>query len=544
MQFIQRKHLKEQPADWAINRMAKNRPEFVKDVVNETIQELKKFQDKDIITLLNQAFNLEQRRIRYTPWRVDPPNEKLFWKNIEKQLKEVSSLPEGNKSKEEIKDIILKRIVENYAIEIAGDFKPQTFKVARKILRRFLGFLFCKFTEKPFGFWGSKKQLLEKIRVIGEVDQVRELSKENTIVFLPTHSSNLDSVFIGYTIDQVIGMPAVHYGAGLNLFNAEFAAYFMNRLGAYKVDRRKKNTIYLETLKMVSRKAIIRGVHSLFFTGGTRSRNGEIEHKLKMGLLGTALQAQRDLLKSKEDRSVVVVPLTINYPNVLEGADLISDHLRRSIKENQEKIFHRIKKPSSFKKIFRVLRHVFVSDMITYVNVGEPLDVFGNKFVLGESARDKHIDAYFKTNGEFKTDPQRIQVYTKYLSEKVAKEFSDLAIVRAGQLTARASFYELLHDNNLKTAIELLSLDNAHFEVSISDVIGRVEILKNELIQNGTLLDPDLEGLTPTEIVRMGIKELNTFHSTKAIQLKNSKIISKNPALLYFYSNRLNTLRE
>ncbi|MEZ4907100.1 MAG: hypothetical protein R2771_05540 [Saprospiraceae bacterium] len=57
---------------------------------------------------------------------------------------------------------------------------------------------------------------------------------------LPTHQSNLDSMLIGYTIDFKLGLPAFAYGAGLNLYNYEIPAYYMSRLGAYKVDRRKK----------------------------------------------------------------------------------------------------------------------------------------------------------------------------------------------------------------------------------------------------------------------------------------------------------------
>ena len=39
------------------------------------------------------------------------------------------------------------------------------------------------------------------------------------------------------------------YGAGLVLYNMNLFSYFLNSLGAYKVDRRKKHLLYLETLK-------------------------------------------------------------------------------------------------------------------------------------------------------------------------------------------------------------------------------------------------------------------------------------------------------
>src|SRR5204863_9543615 len=59
-------------------------------------------------------------------------------------------------------------------------------------------------------------------------------------ILVPTHFSNLDSILIGWII-HAMGLPAFIYGAGLNLFNIKIFAYFMNSLGAYKVDRRKKD---------------------------------------------------------------------------------------------------------------------------------------------------------------------------------------------------------------------------------------------------------------------------------------------------------------
>ncbi|MFM8486585.1 MAG: 1-acyl-sn-glycerol-3-phosphate acyltransferase, partial [Bacteroidota bacterium] len=120
----------------------------------------------------------------------------------------------------------------------------------------------------------GRRNLYERLNIVGDVGTVAELFKHGTVVVVPTHSSNLDSILVGYAMDQIMGFPSFSYGAGLNLYNFGPAAYYMNRLGAYRVDRRKKNEIYLETLKTMSRLSIQRGVNSLFFPGGTRSRSG------------------------------------------------------------------------------------------------------------------------------------------------------------------------------------------------------------------------------------------------------------------------------
>src|SRR5690606_24539015 len=122
-----------------------------------------------------------------------------------------------------------------------------------------------------------------------------------------------------YVLDSKVGIPAFSYGAGLNLYNFGPAAYFMNRLGAYRVDRRKKNPIYLETLKALSTQSIKNQVNNLFFPGGTRSRSGASEEQLKLGLLNTIVEAQRDICLEGRNQNIYIIPLILDYHFVLEA---------------------------------------------------------------------------------------------------------------------------------------------------------------------------------------------------------------------------------
>lgn len=83
-----------------------------------------------------------------------------------------------------------------------------------------LGKSFFKSTAK------KREQLLSVMRINGEIDQLRLLSKDHTIVMVPTHSSNLDSILVGYMIDSITGLPAFSYGAGLNLYDSEFLVFY------------------------------------------------------------------------------------------------------------------------------------------------------------------------------------------------------------------------------------------------------------------------------------------------------------------------------
>ena len=76
-----------------------------------------------------------------------------------------------------------------------------------------------------------------RILVQGPREHIRRLSEIGTVVFVPTHLSNLDSVVFGFAIERA-GLPPAVYGAGKNLFTNPVLSYFMHNLGAYRVDRR------------------------------------------------------------------------------------------------------------------------------------------------------------------------------------------------------------------------------------------------------------------------------------------------------------------
>ena len=58
-----------------------------------------------------------------------------------------------------------------------------------------------------------------------------------------------------------------------------------------------------------------------------------MERRLKLGLLGSAIEAQRILLQKGFERKVYVVPMVIGYHFVLEGKSLIDQHLKATGQE-------------------------------------------------------------------------------------------------------------------------------------------------------------------------------------------------------------------
>ena len=260
--------------------------------------------------------------------------------------------------------------------EVVGSFRISTFKFARRFLTLFFGRLLSAATPKDIGVPGAvKARLRDRIIVSGQVEQVRKLFPDHHVVILPTHFSNLDSLLIGYALDAFAGIPHATFGAGLNLLNSGWVAYFINRFGAYRVDRRKRNPIYLEVLKSFSRLAIRKGVNSTFFPGGTRNRAGQIERELKLGLLGTAVEAQRQLLEAGSDKKVILVPLVLSYHFVLEAKFLIEDYLRRT---GKEQYLGQRTKQFGYRTLVKFLWQLFRSSSEIQLNMGQPMDVLGN----------------------------------------------------------------------------------------------------------------------------------------------------------------------
>ena len=531
--------------DWPIFRLSKDRPAFIREIQEFTFNRLRSRHRKDLSDVLMKAIYQERIRIKEAPWKVDPPNERQFWNKISKKLIK-KSLDRKDSVANEVAEEILQKIIHRYAEEIVGTFQIKTFGFAQRFLTAFFNRLFNAAVGKSLrAIFRGRRHLYERLNIVGDVDTVRTLFQKGTVVVVPTHSSNLYSILVGYAMDQIMGLPSFSYGAGLNLYNFGPAAYFMNRLGAYRVDRRKKNGIYLETLKAMSNLSIQRGVNSLFFPGGTRSRSGELETDVKMGLLGTALEAQRALCQHQSDKKVFVVPMVICYNFVLEAPFLIEQHLQSTGKEH----YLRLKdEGTSIRSWLRfVWRFLSTTSDIT-LSVGKPLDVLGN-FVdaSGRSfdRRGNEIDIrdYFMARGQVTEDRQREEEYTKIIAERVVERYRKENVVLPSHLVAYAVFEVLMHSNPKLDLFGLLRLPPEDYLFTfraIEEVVAQMQAALFEWEQQERIkLAPEIH-LPAAAVVREGINKLGVFHQEKPLSMtKNGDIVSSNFRVLYFYHNRL-----
>ncbi len=534
--------------DWPIVQLSRNKKQFIKEVIAASVENIKSLTGggKQLMDELESTRYREKTRIRRDPWKVDPKDDLKYWDGIKSQLVDISN-SENNQEKEA--EVVLKSIVSRYAYEILSNFKRSHYKMARAIAT--FGFARLLNASRIPGIrslWSKELTLQDKIHITGDVQGIRNLAQKGTVIMVPTHFSNLDSILVGWVI-HILGLPAFIYGAGLNLFNMKLFAYFMNSLGAYKVDRRKKNRVYLETLRTYSRLAIVKGCHSIFFPGGTRSRSGKLESKLKLGLLNSTVEAQRSAYMTSDDpttaQKVFIVPVVLNYHFVLEAPALIDQYLKQ---KGQERYYVDNDQYSTSYKVFKFLLKFFFKGSDISVSIGRGMDVLGNYVdqdgnSIGKDGEIIQTWEYFMHQGKIQVNKQRENEYTNMLSNVIVEEYHRVNQVFASHLVAFVAFEMIKNkyqDNDLYNILRLSEEDATLAYVDFKQKTGALLDVILNMHQEGRIdiaehLQNELDS-----VIKIGLNNVGMYHAQRPlVKTKEGNISTQNLNLLYYYHNRL-----
>ena len=526
--------------DWPLSRFYRDRKRVVEELEQLSFDSIKEKYGDTLPDIIKQTIHSERIRSKNIPLNVDPPDELEYWKKLGSEFKDISLSEENQKEKYEQ---LCRKILRRYAEEIPGNFTPKTFAFARKFLTKMFGAIYNPWYKKNqnSAWWGKRNEVLNKFKIAGPIEKIRGLFDRTSVVVVPSHFSNLDSPLIGYGIETMTGLPAFSYGAGLNLYDYELAAYYISRLGAYKIDRRKRNGLYLNTLKEFSVISFLKDLNTVFFPGGTRSRSGALESDIKFGLLGTLVEAQNLNFAKGLAKKVMVVPLVVSYHFVFEAEELINQHLRKLGKANY--ISTKSKKKASF---FYMLRRFFKSDSEVYMSFGEPMDVFGNQLDdHGNSIKNGviiDIKQHFISDDKLTIDKQRNDVYTRVLAKKILESYRKDNIVLTSHVVSFVGF-ELFRNKYpdmdvftlLSLSTDALALNRSELNEGLNAALSE---LKN-LSQEGRVQLSQLLYESNDIIIKDGLGHMNSFHSNKPLYVDGEELKTMNLKLLYFYHNRL-----
>jgi glycerol-3-phosphate O-acyltransferase len=486
---------------------------------------------RDPLHVLNEAAYLETKRLQSSG-----NSDLAEWRALASQL--------GRMSDAELRER-LKLYAERYAWDVAGNFDRRVYKFASKVTAPLLGALLSpRATIKNLPASFDLTALDSRILVQGPREHIRRLSEIGTLVFVPTHLSNLDSVVFGFAIERA-GFPPAVYGAGKNLFTNPVLSYFMHNLGAYRVDRRLRHSLYKDVLKTYSCVLIERGYHSLFFPGGTRSRSGGVERRLKLGLAGTGLEAFTRTATRGRAQKVFFIPATINYLLTLEAETLVDDFLSeegkaRYIIEDDEST--RIGRVAAFSNKLLGL------DGACVIRYSRPLDCFGN-FVDDEGVshdpRGRAVDAasyIMGRDGKPAIDAQRDAEYTRELGERVVDAFKRDTVVLATHAVAACAFERLrraVGKADLFTVLrhrDDVTVPRAELAEDVDVLVERLSALE---AHGEIVVSPTMGGKRGDAIVEDALRAFAGYHTNEVLAPRGNELVLRDTRLLFYYQNRL-----
>ncbi len=486
---------------------------------------------KDPLLALNEAAYLETRRLS-----ASGGSELTEWRSLAGQL--------GRLTDGELR-ATLQKYAERYAWDVAGNFDRRVYKFASRAVAPLLGSLMSpKATLRHLPQAFDLTALDSRIVVQGPREHIRKLSDIGTVVFTPTHLSNLDSVVFGFALERA-GLPPATYGAGKNLFTNPVLSYFMHNLGAYRVDRRLRHGLYKDVLKAYSCVLIERGYHSLFFPGGTRSRSGGVERKLKLGLAGTGLEAFTRTTMRGKTQKVFFVPATINYLLTLEAETLIDDFLQE---EGKARYIIEDDESTRIGRVAAFMQKLLGLDGACVIRFSRPLDAFGN-FVDDEGtshdARGRVVDAttyVLGRDGRPCIDHVRDAEYTRELGERIVEAFQEDTVVMATHVVAACAF------ERLRRAVgkaDLFAVLRHRDDVTVprAELAEDVELMLaklHELEGRGRIsVAPALVHRNANAVVDDALRAFAGYHTQEVLAPRGSELVLRDTRLLFYYQNRL-----
>lgn len=386
----------------------------------------------------------------------------------------------------------------------------------RELTAKALGML-KKLQAQPDGATiGALAVLLDRVfhRIYAGIDvdreglaRVREASKEDCVVLLPSHKSHIDYLVVSYVFNEEnIQLPLIAAGDNLSFFPL---GPVFRRAGAFFIRRSfKGDKLYANVVDTYIRKLIREAYPIELFIEGGRSRTGKLLPP-KFGLLGMIV----DAAISVPQRRVWFVPISIGYERIVEtGAYEKELSGGEKVKEDAAGLL----------RTTDVLKHRY----------GRINLQFGALLTLQDLCNDLGIPA---ATADLR--PAQNRAIVTRLGNRVMDEINRVTAVTPGALTAIAllshAYRGLPHDELVERCSRLLVVlteMGARVTPSTATPSGnlRPEAIREaaQLFTNAGLIEAHLPAdpeAAATEAEHAGPGTIYTIPDTKRLELDTSK---------------------
>ena len=286
--------------------------------------------------------------------------------------------------------LLLREIIESDAFQMelksisqsTGQSQEELVKEAHKILEKSaskFSLLMCKlFTTFFTPMWSFIYNGLyydtEKF------NEIRELSKTNRLVFIPSHKSHIDYLVLSILLFQHGVLPP-HIAAGDNL-NFFLVGSLLRRGGAFFIKRSfRGELLYTACIRYYIAKILEEGYPVEFFIEGGRSRTGQVLQP-KFGILRMVAQA----IQANPSMPVKIIPCAITYEKVIE--DMGYKNEQAGGKKEKESFTHLIK---TTKLLISKYGQIYVS-FSDPIDLNQSLEILPDKPPVTEQQLTANID--------------------------------------------------------------------------------------------------------------------------------------------------------
>ncbi|MAZ65708.1 MAG: glycerol-3-phosphate 1-O-acyltransferase [Kangiellaceae bacterium] len=203
-----------------------------------------------------------------------------------------------------------------------------------------------------------------------QTERLREVAKENQVIYVPCHRSHMDYLLLSYVLYHEGLMPP-YIAAGINLDFWPIGSV-LRRSGAFFIRRSFRNdrlyqAVFSEYMNCLAK----RGLAIEYFIEGGRSRTGKLLSP-KTGMISMTLS---NYIQDKK-KPIVFVPVYIGYDRVME------------VSTYHKELFGKEKKKESMFQLLRSRRALSQSFGKVNVNFGEPLFLDEQLDTLAEGWRE------------------------------------------------------------------------------------------------------------------------------------------------------------
>ena len=337
-------------------------------------------------------------------------------------------------------------------------------------------------------FWNTRYDGLH----IKNLEKIKEISKENSLIFVPCHRSHIDYCALSYLLhENGLMLPQVAAGNNLNL--PIIGSILRGGGGVFMRRSFMKNTLYSTVFFEYIRALMTRGNSIEFFPEGGRSRTG-LSLPARPGLLSLIVRS----FASLKDKKVKIVPVYIGYEKILEGQSYLSE--LSGGKKKKESILDPF-------KVFKDFQNYLGN---AYVNFSEPID----------------LDIFLKENiGNYQISspqekPQWIDKTTSELGEYVTRSINNSVAVTSTSLFSVALLTE---------PTQTLTEEN---------LIKRINFFLKLIKNTPDYSDVWLTQESAEEVIHK-TEKLGFIQSTKAGSQKIYRPTSNQVASLSFYKNNI-----